>query len=258
MAFSDIARRVGKFTADNSPSILTAIGVVGTVTTAYLTGRGAYKAAKIIEEEKVTRDEDRESPYEEPTTREKIELTWHQYVPAVGSAALTIAAIVCANRVGTHRAAALAAAYSISERMFAEYKEKVKEKIGEKKEGEIRDEITQERVDRASGSEVVFVGHGDVLCFDEFTGRHFSSTMEKIKAAENKVNHSVLHHNQASLSEFYSEIGLEPTSMSDEIGWSSTGELLEVRFTSVLKDNKPVLAIDFNRTEPIRGYYRSY
>src|SRR5205814_1440714 len=110
----------------------------------------------------------------------------------------TIGAIIFANRISSKRAAALAAAYAISEGRFSEYKEKMKEKMGIQKEKKFADEITQERVNAnpPTGS-VLVLGAGDVLCRDEFTGRYFRSTVETIKRAENEVNHEIMHSGYA-------------------------------------------------------------
>ena len=67
----------------NSPIILTALGVSGTVTTAYLTGKASYRAARRLGEEPAWL-----------SNREKVELVWDLYVPAGVSAVVTVGCIV--------------------------------------------------------------------------------------------------------------------------------------------------------------------
>lgn len=244
MSWSNLIPRAGKIVADNSPNILTAVGVVGTVTTAVLTGKAAYSSANVLSEE---------SPHLD--ARERVALCWRLYIPAVGTGALTVTAILAANHVGTRRAAGLAAAYSLSDRAFAEYREKVVEQIGSKKEQVVRDQVAQDRVTASSGSREIVVVGTDVPCYDSYTGRYFSSSMETLKAAQNKINYRLNNDGYASLTDFYNEVGLGRTKFSDEIGWSSISQL-ELTFSTVLsEDQRPCLSISF-RTEPIRDYYQ--
>jgi hypothetical protein len=233
MKLSHILKRSEKFIVDNSSTILTAVGVTGTITTAYLTGKATYRVARIVNHP--------ESREPNPDARLFIKAFWKEYIPAVGVGTVTIVAIVGANRVGTRRAAAVAAAYSLSERAFDEYKTKVVEKMGENKEREVRDELAQDRVKRTEGSEVVILSDGEVLCFDQFSGRYFRSDMESLKKAMNDTNYQILNHVYASF--------------SDEIGWNSD-EQLELEFSTTLsEDGRPCIAIDF-KVAPVRDYFR--
>jgi hypothetical protein len=243
---NDVAHRAAKLAADNSPAILTALSVTGAVTTAYLTGKASFRAAQILAEE---------SPH--LATKEKIDLTWRLYIPAVGTGLMTVGCIVAANRIGTRRAAAVAAAYTLSEKAFTEYREKIVEKLGDKKEQAFRDELAQDRVNRTPSAtqQIVMVEGNSVLCFDAYTGRYFLSDMETLKKAQNDVNYKVLNEYYASLSDFYDKVGLPSTSMSDEVGWNSD-RLLEVNFSTTLSDmSKPCIVLDF-AVAPIRDYNR--
>ena len=261
MTLAEIVKRAEKFTIDNSPLILTAVGVTGTLTTAYLTGKASFKAAHILED--ALDDKRTEIQTDIPrgipslSGKEKFCLVWQLYIPAAGTGIITVVAIVAANRIGTRRAAAVAAAYSISERAFAEYREKVLEKVGESKERSVRDDLAQDRVNRnpVADREVIITGGGDVLCYDAFTGRYFKSDMETLKKAQNDLNYRVLNDYYASLSDFYNLIELPTTSFSDEVGWNSN-RLLELKFSTVLsEDGRPCISIEFD-VDPVRDYYR--
>lgn len=257
MTLIHLAKRAEKFLADNSPVVLTAIGVTGTITTAYLTGKATFKAAEILNDPRMKNWRIENDEYVTATNKEKFELVWKEYIPAVGVGVLTIACIITANRIGTRRAAAMAAAYGISEKAFIEYKEKVVEKLGENKERDIRDEIAQNQVERNPTGQQVLVGDGNALCYDAYSGRYFRSSMEDIKKAWNDTNYEILHNNYCSLGEFYGRLGLPSTQFSEEIGWSSD-HLLEIRFSSVLADdNTPCISMSF-AAAPIRGYYKSW
>lgn len=260
MALRDILKTVEKFTVDNSPLILTAIGVTGVVGTSVLTGKAAFRAHDILEEERYARSVNRDigdPPVDSLPLKDQASLTWKLYIPAVSTGAVTIAAIITANQIGTRRAAAMAAAYSLSEKAFSEYKEKVVEKIGEKKEMAVRDEIQQDRVNaNPPGNEVVIMV-GKQLCYDSYSGRYFESDMETVKKAMNDLNHQILSDNYASLTDFYNNLGLERTSISDDIGWNAD-KLLDINFTTTLApDGRPAIALEY-RVEPIHNYFRLY
>lgn len=250
MTLASIAKRAEKLAIDNSPTILTGLAVAGTVATAIFAGRAAYLAATIIEDEAKNRQY-KNMPFD---LEDKVQMTWTLYIPSVGMGVTTIVCIISANRIGSKRAAAMAAAYTLSEKAFTEYKDKVVEKLGEKKEQAVRDEIQQDRVNRNPVSEVIIVS-GEQLCYDSHSGRYFQSDMESVKKAVNDLNYRILSDNYASLSDFYHLLGLEPTSVSDEVGWN-VDKLLEIHFTSTLaKDGRPAIALEY-RVEPIRGYFR--
>src|ERR1700741_3899925 len=144
MKLIELAHKVEKFSIDNSPTILTTIGVIGTISTAVLTHKAATRA-EIIATDAMhdIRPGKADGPY---SKKLHLKLVWKEYFPPIAAGAFTITAIVFANRIGSKRAAALAAAYTLSERGFQEYREKIVEKMGANKEQAARDEIAQQQV----------------------------------------------------------------------------------------------------------------
>lgn len=249
-----LAKQVEKLAADNSPLILTAIGVTGTITTAVLTGKATIKAVRLIDSEYQNNRNDADYVLE---PKEKARLAWKLYIPPVAVGTLTVVSIIGANRIGTRRAAAMAAAYAVSQEAFNEYRDKVVEKIGDLKERNIRDDLAQDRVNKnpVENNTIVITNGGNVLCYEQYTGRYFQSDMETLKKAQNDLNYQVNNSYYASLSDFYDLIGLERTTESDEVGWNSN-ELLELHFSTTLAgDGRPCLAFEY-RVVPIRGYAR--
>lgn len=248
------ARLTSRYVRDNAPTILASFGVVGTVTTAVLSARAGYRAAEIIEQERQHQMLD--PRFSNFTPRHKAELTWQLYIPptltGVASCGLIIASVVVGNR----RAAALAAAYSLSEKAFREYKDKVVDQIGKGKERKIRDELAQDRVnqDPVSRQDHIY-GPGSVLCYDAYTGRYFYSDMESLRRAQNELNHRIINSYYASLSDLYDILQLHRTAFSDEVGWNCD-RLLEMTFSTTMSDDdRPCIVINF-QVEPIRHYDR--
>jgi hypothetical protein len=247
MTFSSLISNVAKTLSNNSPVILTTIGITGGVTSAYLTGRASFKAATILNEE----------PMHLPL-KEKTRIVWTLYIPAVGTGIVSIVCLISATRIGTKRVAAMAAFASISEKALIEYKEKVLERLGARKEETMRAEIAQDNINNnpVSNNEVIFANSNGILCYDSITGRYFVSDVETLRKAENTLNHSLVHNLYATLNEFYNLIGLPTTPYGSEVGWNAN-KLVELKFSTVLsEDDRPCLSIDYNAF-PIRNYQAS-
>jgi hypothetical protein len=255
---TEAKERASQLLQDNASTLLTAGGVIGTVATAVLTGRASFKAAEILRDEELRNAglEDAEQ-LAELDRKDKVILVWPLFIPPVVTGGVTIGAIVMANRITGQRAAALAAAYGLSQKQLEEYKNKVSEKLGVNKTQKLDDELAQDRVNKTPETSQIVIVEGEVLCFDEPTGRYFRGTMDGINKAVNSTNAHILHHDHASASHFYEELGLPATSWTDEVGWN-TDQLLELKFSTVLaEDNKPCISIDF-KTLPKVDYVPSH
>ena len=239
-----------KILKTNSPEILTAVGIVGVVSTGILTAKATTHAIRVID-----RYEDSGGIPGDNTERIKtrIRITWRYYIPPVTSGVLTIGCVLGAQRVNARRTAAAVTAYAVTERAFSEYKEKVVEQIGKGPAQKVTDKVAQDKVDaNPASNNVVVLSGGHVLCCDLYTGRYFRSDKETIMRARNEVNERVFSERYAMMSEFYDLIGLPHTSQSDWIGWE--GKEMELSFTSVLSEpgGEPCLAYDFNYVKPLR------
>lgn len=259
MTLAGLAKRAAKLAIDNSPTILTTIGVVGAVTTAYLAGKASFEAADIIRLKEAD-DEARGETYlydARESLKNRVQLVWKLYIPAASTGVATIACIIGANHVGGRRAAGLAAAYTISEKTFDEYKTKVIEKLGEKKERQVHDEIAQDRVIEAcldDDVELIGLDNGD-LCFDQFSGRYFKSTVEGIRGAENDLNFMLVHDGYAALAELYRALDMDAPPFSEQIGWNSDRKLDIHISTTLAAGNKPCITISFKH-DPLPDYGR--
>lgn len=254
MEFGILARRAGKVATANAPTILTTVSVVGTMATAYLSGKATLKAAEILKEHEENISDSVEAERFN-TLKGKIELVWKEFVPAAGVAVVTIACMVAANRIGARRVAALATAYTIAEKAAVTYKDKVVETIGKKKEEGIRTAIAQDEIDRHPISrETVYVeGGGGDLFRDGWSGRYFNSTVARLEKAANQINATLNTDFAATLSDFYDQVGLDRTDESDMVGWNSDTPL-ELEFTwGSTPDERPCGVVRF-RTVPYREH----
>lgn len=229
----------------NSTTILSSTAITGVATTAYLASRATLKAAPEI----------LEKPWFEESRAERVKRqireTWKFYIPAAASGVVTSVCIIGVAKVGNRRAMAAQAAFVLTERAYSEYRDKVIEEYGEKKDLKIRDSIAEDRVRNNPPKDVLVMGSGHILCCELHTGRYFPSDIETLKRSTNELNATLLRQDQVSMEEWYYMIGLDPTSLSSDVGWTSD-KLMDLKFTSVLTpDGRPCLAFDYNYFKPL-------
>lgn len=249
MNVGDIGRLIRRNTKQHFPLILSAAAGVGTFATAYLAGKASFEAAALI-----NNHEEQIPPSEDAKERlmERTKLVWKLYIPTAASAVSTIACIIGANRVEAKKTIAAQTAFAVSQRVYSEYRDKVIEEYGERKDQTIRDQIADDKVKAtAPSNDILVTGPGNVLCCESFTGRYFASDMETLRKAQNELNARLLSQDYATFDDFYYMINLARTSSSSQIGWKST-KLMKLEFSTVLtEDGRPCLVFDYNYTTPL-------
>lgn len=226
----------------HSPEILMALGLTSMVTTIALTARATPKVLALIEEKKEEEGKDKLTPVE------TIKTVWKPCVPVVLSAGFATACFIGSNSVHAQRNAALATAYKLSETAFTEYKGKVIETIGEKKEQIVRDKVAEEQVKKnpVNKSAIVVTGKGNTQILDAAFGRVFLSDIEKIKRVANELNRRMRSEMYISLNEFYYELGLDGVEMGDDLGWNIDDGYIDLEFSAQLdEDNTPIIVMAY-------------
>ena len=210
----------------NSATILTCIGAAGVVGTAVLTAKAAVKASKILEEAK-------EEKSEELTAVEAIKTVGLNYIPAAVVGVSTIACIFGANVLNKRRQASLASAYALINSSYKEYKAKLKELYSEEVHNNIVDTIAAEKCGEVHISAGSLTGvcsqeiESDTeprLFYDEYSGRYFETTIEKVLLAEYHLNRNYALRGFANLNEFYKFLGLETTDYGEAVAWDCCSE----------------------------------
>ena len=235
----------------HSPEILTGIGIAGMITTTVLAVSATPKALKLIEAKKKEENKDK------LTVVDTVKATWKCYIPATVTGVSSVACIIGASKVHLKRNAALATAYKLSETALTEYREKVIETLGEKKEKLVREKIDKDHLEQnpVSKNQVIITDKGNTLCFDYHSGRYFKSDIDRIKKAVNELNRRMVLDMYVSLNDFYDELNLEHTIMGDELGWTFDDGLVDVDFSSQLADDGTPCVVMSYRVAPHRGYY---
>lgn len=251
MNIKHLTKDVGRFVAEQSPQILTVLAVAGTGATAYFVGKATFKAADVINEETFDKQEDGSflaRTASNRNTKQKALLVWKLYIPAATTGVMTVVCIVAANRVQARRMAALAAAYGILSGDFDEYRTKALELLGVKKAEELESGIAAQKIGNAEYPLTLPAGKSWFL--DMSTMRPFPSTMETVKAAQNKINFQCINQQPVALNEFYELLDLDPTSIGDILGWNEE-KRCDLTFLPILTDDKgAVTAVRFT-TNPV-------
>jgi hypothetical protein len=253
MNLKPLLKTAQRWALDNSPSILTVVGTIGTISTAVLATRAGYSSALLLAEAKDRPSLQGEDFDTSLSNREVVELVWKEFIPPAVVGTMTLVAIIGANRIGTRRAAALAAAFKISEKAAEEYRQKVIETVGAKSEEDIRSEVARERIQRLDNLENLVITGSQEIFYDYWSARVFLSTREQVHQAVNQLNYQINQSYSASLSEFYDLLDLERTAVSDEFGWNSD-ELLQPWYTAtLLKDGRAAIEIRYS-IQPFRDF----
>lgn len=240
----------GTFMSKHTPELLTGFGIAGMITTTILAVKATPKALALIEKEKERQWVDELKPVD------VVKTTWKCYLPATILGAASVGCLIGSSAVSLKRNAVLATAYKLSETALTEYKDKVVETIGEKKEKLVREAVAEDKVKQTpvKNNEVIVTGKGKTLCLEPTSMRHFESDAETIRRAVNELNRRMRDEMYISLNEFYYELGLEGTDLGDMMGWNINIAYIDVTFTSALTPNdEPCLALVYN-TAPIYDF----
>jgi hypothetical protein len=258
---SKMVKNVQTAMAKRSPEILTGIGIAGMITTTVLAVTATPKAMRMLEVERDLKKETSDQNEDVSLTPiETVKATWKCYIPAVVTGTVSIACLIGAGSVHAKRTAALATAYKLSETALTEYRDKVVETLGEKKEQVIKEKIDKDHIDKnpVSKSEVIVTKRGSTLCYDLLSDRYFESDIDKIKKAENELNAQILHDmcGYVSLNEFYDELGLNRLpDVGDDIGWNADRRI-KIRIGSQIADDGRPCIVVAHENAPFYEYDR--
>lgn len=234
----------------HSPEILIGMGITGMLTTTVLAVKATPKALALIEQKKEELDVDKLTPVE------TVKAAWKCYIPAAITGTAAIACIIGSNSVHSKRYSALATAYKISETAFTEYRDKVVETIGEKKERTVRDKVSKDQVENnpIHKTDIIITGKGNTLCFDPLSHRYFYSDIEKIHRAANKLNYEINTNpfdDGVTLNDFYLEIGLPDTVTGKSMGWDLHTGIIKIHPSAQMveegeeHEGEPCLVLNF-------------
>lgn len=241
----NIFKSIKPFIVKHEPELLLAMGVSGLIFSTIWAIKATFKASKKIDIRKEELGVDKLTP------KETFLQVWKDYLPVAVSIAVSVPCIIASNRISTKRNAALAAAYTLSETALQSYQEKTKEVVGEKKEKEIQEAVSKDIIAKSDQSKanIVLNDDSESIFYEPISGRYFKTSWNHILRAANELNATAIGEvaGDITLTDWFYELGLDKTNISDNMGWTVTGgksNMLSVEINSALtKDNKPCGAI---------------
>lgn len=247
---SSIAHRSKMFLSRNGSTILTCIGGVGVVATAVMAVKATPKAMALLDAAAAEKGE-------KLTKWETVTVAGPVYIPAIVTGAATIACIFSANALNKRQQATLTSAYALLNTTYQDYKKKTIELYGEEADEHIREEIAKDKYEEVD----IVAEVGKRLFYDEFSGRYFESTMEKVIQAQYEINRKISQNSGAYLNEWYEALDLPPVDYGDGLGWCTGmleayqwGTWLEFAHKKVLIDDDLECIIITMSTEPIYDF----
>lgn len=251
---TEVTKNMKTSVEKHTPEILMGFGIAGMLSTTILAVKATPKAIKLIEEKKEETGKDKLSVVD------TVKTTWKCYIPAAIIATVSTGCLIGSSKVSLKRNAVLATAYKIAENTHKEYRDKVIETIGEKKEQLIKDKVAKHKVEKnpVGNCEVIITDMGNTLCYDTISGRYFKTDINKIKKLENELNLRLRNENYISLNDFYDGVGLERIKLGDELGWNIDKGYIEFEFSSQLAEyDQPCLVISYS-IAPKYEYWKVY
>ena len=224
--------KLSAFLKKNSATILTVTATIGVITTAVLSAKAAIKASRVLAHKE-------EEKGEKLTFEETISAVWTIYIPPVVAGMSTIACMFGADILNQRQQASLASAYALIDNSYKEYKAKLKELYGEEAHNNIIDAIAAKKCEdvyiSAGGLESAYNQEIESdteprLFYDEYSGRYFESTIEKVLLAEYHLNRNYILRGFARLNDFYEFLGLEQTDYDEAVGWDICSEIYWIDF----------------------------
>ena len=231
------------FVRKNSSALLTGMSIVGLLSTLGLSISATKKAVKII-------DDDLEP-------KERIKKIAPIYIPTALSAVATTSAILGIHFTNAKTQASLISAYTILNNSYKEYKDKVHAINGDYK---IETEIVKDCMNDTTPSKSL---DDECVFFDYFSLRYFTSTIEKVKKAEDLLNEKYFECGLVCVNDFYDLLGIPRLECGYELGWNNLDTMSFDEYSVIdfiheevaLKDGSKCYAI-IMPFEPEVGYNR--
>ena len=203
----------------SSPTILTALGIVGVVGTAVMAVRATPKALRLIKAKKDELETDKLTPME------LIQTTWRCYIPSALIGVGTVTCIIGIGVMDKRNQAALTSAYAMLNESYKQYRQVAKKVYGEDADNKIHAEMAKDAMVASYdwGYQVYNMDMDpeseQLLFYDLTSKRYFTTTMAAVLNAQYHVNRNLAIRGDCSLNEYLSFLGIDGVAKGDEIGW---------------------------------------
>lgn len=248
--------KIGLILKKNSPKILMGVGIAGSVVSTVLACKATLKVKDILDEKNETIEqihncvEDETVDYNEEDKKKDLTILYAQtgvklaklYLPSIALGALSIASIVSGYKILNKRNVALAAAYTVVDKGFKNYRKNVVERFGEEVDRELRHNIKAKQIEEKyidkDGNEktrkkkVYEIAEdkkpGEGISeyakfFDEWNTDEHSKDPEYnlmfLRKQQDYANEVLKHQGYLFLNEVYDMLGIPRTQAGQVVGW---------------------------------------
>ena len=248
--------KIGLILKKNSPKILMGVGIAGSVVSTVLACKATLKVKDILDEKNETVEqihncvEDETVDYNEEDKKKDLTILYAQtgvklaklYLPSIALGALSIASIISGYKILNKRNVALAAAYTVVDKGFKNYRKNVVERFGEEVDKELRHnikakQIEEKYIDKDGNektrkkkvyeiSEDKKPGEGIseyAKFFDEWNTDEHSKDPEYnlmfLRKQQDYANEVLKHQGYLFLNEVYDMLGIPRTQAGQVVGW---------------------------------------
>lgn len=246
----EIPKAGKKVLIQHGPEISIAFGTGGMMFSTVLGILQTPEAMRLIEEKK------KELGVENLSKSEVAKAVWKCYLPVAGMSIGSAALILLGTKVHMKRNAILATAYTLSEANRKEYREKVIETFGPKKEETVRDAMDKQEIKDHPVDEigVEITGDGNTLIYDKVTKRYFRSDIDFIRKQETAFNKRLPIEMYMNINEFYHMIHIPPVPYGEYFGCTADNVWLDITTGSQkVTESMACITIDYD-IEPLMDY----
>lgn len=215
------------FIKKNSPTLLTVVGVAGMFGMTVLAVKSTPKAADVLNEYKTG----------EKKSEDKVMLLKQMaplYLPSLLLGMSSAFCIFYGHSLEVKRTAALLTLYQLSESARGEYRNKVIETIGEKKESEVVRKIAEDKAKKLSDEEVKIYSQVDMMWFyDASFGRFFpAKSQAEVDNNAVRINKMIQNNGSANVQDFWDLNNVKgDTTEGEKLGWhDQMDDVLELRW----------------------------
>lgn len=258
---------IKEWAAQNQPDIWMWGGLGILACNMPVTGYSAIQAYKKVEKKK------EELGVKKLGVKDTVKCVWKSTLLPIASYGAGAACVIRGNHVQGKAIAALTAVAAVAQDSLRDIQESIKETVSEEVYSEVKEKAAQKKVDKnppgektakvvrqTSSAAEPYTSNGEkVLFMEPTTGRYFMANEDIVARAIAELNTAILTYDHQSLNDFYDFLNLDPTSIGDDLGWSSTDGKVFVSYSSTLVNGaKPCVVIDFGTTPPRYAYRERY
>lgn len=248
-----VGSTIVSFSKRHAPEILTGAACIGVGLTSFFASKATLEAHEIMQSNDIysTSFKDKDSDGRKEQLQHSLCYIVPMYIPTIISGAATIGCMIYAHKLDINKLNAMASICAASTTALESYKQTVAETVGEKKAGEIAQQVVQKKLDAnpvSAQTDIVPVVEGsECLWYDENSGRYFYATMEYMRRAEADLKNDLLDNDIVSQNDIYDRIGLDEVKLGDNMGFDIKrgDQVIFVYDTGMSDDDQPMCTVSF-------------